>query len=116
MIDNVQVPPFSQSFIPSRITRDGAVTAVPAVASSRISRGSGLSCGVRVRARCARFMYHDNVFFGYQSIARRVVPEAERAHKRVGEMDGAATGERRWPLRLALPLDYAFARARRATV
>ena len=35
-------------------------------------------------------MYHDNVFFGYQSIARRVVPEAERAHKRVGEMDGAA--------------------------
>ena len=86
MIDNVQVPPFSQSFIPSRIRRDGADTAVLA----RISRGSGLSCGVRVRARCARFMYHDNVFFGYQSIARRVVPEAERAHKRVGEMDGAA--------------------------
>ena len=87
MIDNVQVPPFSQSFIPSRITRDGAVTAV---LGSRAARASAAACGCAPGARDSCIMTDDNVFFGYQSIAWRVVPEAERAHKRVGEMDGAA--------------------------
>ena len=87
MIDNVQVPPFSQSFIPSRITRDGAVTAV---LGSRAARASAAACGCAPGARdsCIMTMY----FLVINHIARRVVPEAERAHKRVGEMDGGWSG------------------------
>ena len=56
MIDNVQVPPFSQSFIPSRITRDGAVTAV---LGSRAARASAAACGCAPGARdsCIMTMY-----------------------------------------------------------
>ena len=87
MIDNVQVPPFSQSFIPSRITRDGAVTAV---LGSRAARASAAACGCAPGARdsCIMTMYflvinqsHGVWFLKLNEHIR---------FKRVGKMDGAA--------------------------